>query len=423
METLRRFSYNIILGLILIAFAFSVSGGAQKPAKPDSGLKADTGKAIAETLLHPKRHPEVVVGIGPGEKSGSIKIKTGDKEINIDIAKNKNFKEGDVYVGVNDTIHDDIAARGNVTVAGVVTGDAAAIGGAVNISGKVEGDVAAIGGPVTLVQGGEVGGDLAAIGGPATIGGKVGGDVAAVGGPIDLDSTAAVGGDVATVGGPVTKTPGAKIGGSVTNMDLGLLNQFIPKAVGVVRFGGDHPFLRRSIRLGLSLIWFLGLWVLLLLVVLFLPKHTEVIEETITSKFFLSGLVGIVAEILILPVFLLLIVTIIGIPLALILEPVMILVAYLMGFAAIAVVLGRRLSQGLNWKGSSVLGLVSLGYLLLVICFILGRLLIIPGGVFTVFGVMLLILGWMIIYCALTVGFGACLYTRFGTKPGPWRKA
>jgi len=422
METLRRFSYNIILGLILIAFAFSVSGGAQKPVKPDSSLKVDTGKAIAETLLHPKRHPEVVVGVGPGEKNGSIKIKTGDKEINIDIDKNKNFKEGDVYVGVNDTIHEDVAARGNVTVAGVVEGDLAAIGGTISISGKVEGGVAAIGGPVTLSQGGEVGGDLAAIGGPASIGGKVGGDVAAVGGPIEMDSTAVVDGDVATVGGAITKAPGAQIKGEVKALDLGLLNRFIPRAVGVVRFGHEHPIIHRTLGLGLSLVWFLGLWVLLLLVVLFLPKHTEVIGETITAQFFLAGLIGVIAEILILPLFVLLCVTVIGIPFALILLPILVLVGFLMAFAAMGLVIGRRLTQGLNWKVTAPLGLATIGYLLLILFFILARLLFIPGGVLTVFAVMLLVLGWLILYCALTVGFGACLYTRFGTKHGPWRK-
>ena len=158
MDTLRRYSFNLIPGLILTVLAFGTAGAVRKAAPPDSGLKADTGKAVAETVLQPKKHHEVVVGVGPGEKNGSIKIKTGDKEINIDIDKNKHFKEGDVYVAVTDTIHEDIAARGNVTVAGVAEGDVAAIGGAVSISGKVEGDVAAIGGPVTLTQGGEVGG-------------------------------------------------------------------------------------------------------------------------------------------------------------------------------------------------------------------------------------------------------------------------
>jgi hypothetical protein len=422
MDTLRRYSFNLIPGLILTVLAFGTAGAARRAAPADSGLKADTGKAVAETVLQPKKHHEVVVGVGPGEKNGSIKIKTGDKEINIDIDKNKHFKEGDVYVAVTDTIHEDIAARGNVTVAGVVEGDVAAIGGSVSISGKVEGDVAAIGGPVTLTQGGEVGGDLAAIGGPASVGGKVGGDVAAVGGPIEMDSTAVVEGDVATVGGAITKTPGAQIKGEVKALDLGLINQFIPRAVGVVRFGQEHPIIHRTLGLGLSLVWFLGLWVLLLLVVLFLPKHTEVIGETITAQFFLAGLIGVIAEILILPLFVLLCVTIIGIPFALILLPILVLVGFLMAFAGMGLVIGRRLTQGLNWKITAPLGLATLGYLLLILFFILARLLFIPGGVLTVFAVMLLVLGWLILYCALTVGFGACLYTRFGTKPGPWRK-
>jgi len=93
-----------------------------------------------------------------------------------------------------------------------------------------------------------------------------------------------------------------------------------------------------------------------------------------------------------------------------------------MGFAAMALVIGQRLVRGLSWKVAGPLGLATLGYLLLVIFFLVGRLIGIPGGVFSVLGWMLIGLGWLISYCALTVGFGACLYTRFGTKPGPWRK-
>ncbi len=319
-------------------------------------------------------------------------------------------------------IHDDIAARGNVIVAGVVEGDLAAIGGTVSISGKVLGDVAAIAGSVTLTEGGEVGGDLAAIGGPASVGGKVLGDVAAVGGPVNLDSTAVVEGDVASVGGPITKAPGAQIKGEVKALDLGLINQFIPRAVGTVRFGHEHPVVGRFAMLGLNLVWFLGLWVLVILVVVFLPRHTEVISESVTGNFFLAGLLGIIAEILVLPLFVLLCITVIGIPFALILEPILVLVAFLMGFAAMALVIGKRLVHGLSWKVAGPLGLATLGYLLLVIFFLVGRLIGIPGGVFSVLGWMLIGLGWLISYCALTVGFGACLYTRFGTKPGPWRK-
>jgi hypothetical protein len=192
--------------------------------------------------------------------------------------------------------------------------------------------------------------------------------------------------------------------------------------VGTVRFGHEHPVVGRFAMLGLNLVWFLGLWVLVILVVVFLPRHTEVISESITGNFFLAGLIGIIAEILIIPLLVLLCITVIGIPFALILLPILALVAFLMGFAAMALVIGQRLVQGLSLKVAGPLGLATLGYLLLVIFFLVGRLIGIPGGVFSVLGWMLIALGWLITYCALTVGFGAALYTRFGTKPGPWRK-
>lgn len=55
--------------------------------------------------------------------------------------------------------------RGNVTVFGRVGGDVQAVGGNVTVSGEVDGRVMALGGSVTLLPGAHIGGDVQAIGG------------------------------------------------------------------------------------------------------------------------------------------------------------------------------------------------------------------------------------------------------------------
>jgi len=76
--------------------------------------------------------------------------------------------------------------------------DVVMLGGSVDIYGKVTGDVVVTGGSVHLRDGS-----------------RVNGDVTALGGSIDVDDGARVDGDVGVVGGSLHKAEGAKIGGDI----------------------------------------------------------------------------------------------------------------------------------------------------------------------------------------------------------------
>jgi cytoskeletal protein CcmA (bactofilin family) len=107
-----------------------------------------------------------------------------------------------VSLGKDEVIERDYFAAGEmVEISGTVEGDVYAAGGEVLVDGVVEGDLLVMGGNVTVS--GDVVQDIRVVGGNVTISGEVGGNVTAVGGNIDLTNTANVTGSLVGAGGNV----------------------------------------------------------------------------------------------------------------------------------------------------------------------------------------------------------------------------
>lgn len=85
-----------------------------------------------------------------------------------------------------------------------VSDDLQAVGGTVVVRGTVEGDLQAFAGTVVLEESGTVTGDLKGAAGSITIAGEVGDDVEIAGGSLDVTETATIGGDVETGVGSFT---------------------------------------------------------------------------------------------------------------------------------------------------------------------------------------------------------------------------
>jgi hypothetical protein len=88
----------------------------------------------------------------------------------------------DVRIAPDERVHDLGVFGGDVVVLGEVTGSLRAFGGDVDLRGPVRGDVAALGGDVRVRS--EVGGDVELAGGDAVIEGVVHGDVLTQGGKV-----------------------------------------------------------------------------------------------------------------------------------------------------------------------------------------------------------------------------------------------
>lgn len=116
----------------------------------------------------------------------------------------QNKKEEKVVILENDkTLNEDYFASGDrVEVLGNVNGDVFVAGEQIIIEGNVAGDVFAAGGSIEIV--GDVMEDIYAAGGQITIDGKVGGSVTIAGGNISFSNNASVGEDINVAGGNIS---------------------------------------------------------------------------------------------------------------------------------------------------------------------------------------------------------------------------
>lgn len=286
------------------------------------------------------------------------------------------------------------------------------------------GDRVRIGGSVVVREGETIDGDVVAVGGSVRVDGRVTGDVTAVGGPVHLGPNAVVEGDVTAAGGQVYRAAGAEIHGATSETTWGGPDIRIHRAMGWEPFEGVAGFVT-------TIMWIVFLGLLSSLIYLLARKPVERMEYRAATSLWKAAAIGLLGQILFLPVLVLttviLAISIVGIPL-LIAIPFAILalmVGTLIGFTAVARVVGGAAEDQFGWRHESryMPLLVGVGILMAVPFF--AAALGIAGGPLGVFAVILSILGFVIQYVAWTIGFGVLLMTRFGTRtswsdePGP----
>jgi hypothetical protein len=145
-----------------------------------------------------------------------------------------------------------------------------------------------------------------------------------------------------------------------------------------------------------------------------------------------AGAIGLLAQLLFLPILILTIVilvaTLIGIPL-LVLVPFALLalgVIALVGFTAVAQLVGRRVSRQLGWPGSSVYLRTTIGVVAIVTPLLIARLVgvitgpvsYMTGGPVSALVQVLAFVGFVLEYVVWTVGFGAVALVRFQRTGG-----
>lgn len=277
------------------------------------------------------------------------------------------------------------------------------------------GDLVRIGGGVTVGRDEVVDGDVVAIGGSADIDGEVTREVTVVGGSLNLGPDAVVRGDVAVVGGTLTRSPSAHTYGKVDNVGFGVqfpLNQRFARG-----FMFRRPFSQAGGLLGTALRMTMLILSALVVVALGGPLVESIANRAATEPL-RSGLIGLLAEVLLLPLLIITIVvlavSIVGIPL-LILVPfgmVLIVVLMLVGFVGIACQVGRFVSDRFGIKRGAYAS-VALGIVVVVGITVLARIIALAGGL--VFGLVvagsLATVGYLVEYLAWTIGLGAVILT------------
>ncbi|WP_135827689.1 polymer-forming cytoskeletal protein [Halorussus halobius] len=195
------------------------------------------------------------------------------------------------------------AAAGNVLVAGQVNGDLEAFAGNVRINGTVTGDASAVGGNVFLDEGGRVDGALEAGAGNVVVEGEVGGDARLGAETVTVGPSAVVGGDLA-YGGDLDLADGASVAGEVreesnVNPDVGPVGGTLPGWVS----------------------WAYGLLANLVLgaiAVLAFPRFSDGLADRVAGDPLRSGGVGLLLLVGVPVLLVLLAISLVGIPLALV---------------------------------------------------------------------------------------------------------
>jgi len=287
------------------------------------------------------------------------------------------------------------------------------------------GDVVRFAGSVTVPRDERVEGDVVAIGGSADVDGEVAGEVTVVGGSLHLGPEAIVRRDVTVVGGSLNRDPGARVLGKVSEVGMGAQSPATPRA-GPFSRGRIFPFRTQFSRVGgfIGTLLRIALLILFALIVVVLSgRFVNAIADRAAAEPLRSGLAGLLAEVLFVPLLILTVVvlaiSVVGIPL-LILVPFAVVLAFvlmLVGFTGVSSVVGRFITNRFGINRGPYLS-VAIGVLAVVGITLTARLFALIGGL--VFGVVvansLAAVGYFSEYIAWTIGIGAVILTWLGDR-------
>jgi uncharacterized membrane protein len=334
------------------------------------------------------------------QEGKEIKIGTGESETDISVEEDK-IKIGKLEIdlkSLEDSLKKEIP---KIKISPKIQ---------VNAGGE---DIVKFGKDVVVVEDETIDGDVVVIGGKIDVRGTVTGNAVAVGGDVSVASTGEIEGDAVSVGGEVKKEPGAVVRGQKATVSFGPKGLFkFPHFMFPPFMGGFYGFALFARIFKIIFFLFLGI-----VVISIAPKNVAKVKDKIRQDFLKSALVGFAAEILILPIFLILIVTIIGIPVALLIEPLLVLAALILGYTATSYFVGEKLKQSTNLKPETPLMTLVIGILAVEAVLLLARIVGIFGHPFSALSWILTFFGWAIWYLVMTVGFGAAILTRLGTRP------
>jgi hypothetical protein len=271
-------------------------------------------------------------------------------------------------------------------------------------------------GDVTVERDEEIDGDVVAVFGSVRVHGKVRKQVVSVLGSVLLGPDAVVGGDVVSVGGRVFRDAGAKASGAVTEVSFSSLPVHIRAGDWddwqgpTMLFGAVPKLFGTALRLSL---------LLLVTGIAFVVarRSVEASAERIAASPVKTTMIGIVAELLVLPVLVLtaivLSISIIGIPLLLLLPFVVValVVMALIGFTGTAAAVGAYVQRRSGVPRDYLAVLV--GVLVILSPLIVARLLALGGWPLSPVAVLLVALGFGIELLAWASGFGAMLINAF----------
>jgi hypothetical protein len=326
--------------------------------------------------------------------------------------------EGDLFaagcsVNVEHPVKGDAAiAGGHISVNSAIGDDLRAAGGQVTVNGKVGGETMLAGGRINVDNNADIQGQLWAAGGNITLGGKYAKGIKAYGKNISV--TGEVNGNTRLTAESIEILPSAKINGTLTYTSREELKIDPAQVTGVVtrtaapkdwqgwdkdKSMGDRNWVRHGTSFRPFLL--LGLIAAAAVFILLFPNATRGAQQEVGAAPWKSLGLGAAMLFTLPPIAILLMITVIGIPLAfalMALYPVLLLVGYL----TTALYIGDRAATALKKDTTSAIGM-RIGFAALALL-TLALIRLIP------------VVGSITFFAALLIGMGAWslhLYHRY----------
>jgi hypothetical protein len=215
------------------------------------------------------------------------------------------------------------AAGGTVALDGGALGDVAIVGGNVKVNTAIKGDLDAAAGTIVLTQDADVGGDVSLGGGDVTVDGTIGGDLVAH--AEHLSVAGVVNGAARLSGADIRIAPGTHVKGDLTYAtpaELNLADVTVDGKVThepVARWQPRSQETAAKIRHVFHSAGMLAAGGLILCGVVFwlwAPPVVAAAEQTLTQAFQASALTGVIGFCALPAALIVLVVTVVGIPLA-----------------------------------------------------------------------------------------------------------
>lgn len=254
---------------------------------------------------------------------------------------------------------------------------------------------------VTVAADQHISGDVVALFGNVTVKGEVSGAVVAVLGSVRLEPGARVNGDAVSVGGAVDQADGADVSGQTVSVGL------TPVAWGL-------PGL--SVMLGFTFAGWLSALFFGWLFALLFPTPFVRVAATASRRTMASFFLGLVSVPLAILAFVLLLVTVIGIPLAILMPLVYGLMIYA-GQVAATYLLGCKFTGRRPGDGAGLFLPLAAGLTFVAFFFVAGAALGAATGPMRIGAVFFSLLGVLLVLGLSAIGAGAFLLSRFGRQP------
>lgn len=272
------------------------------------------------------------------------------------------------------------------------------------------GDLVVFGGNVTVEEDATVQGDAVVIGGNVTLDGIVQGSMVIIGGSTRMGEASVVESDLVTIGGSLSRDPGSEIEGDViTNVpapDIRIPDFQVPRVPDVPNPPNPpsvnidyNPLTNFFQMFGIAI----AVSLLAMLASLFLQPQIERVSQVVVGQPVIAGSFGLLTGVLAPFVLVILVVTLILIPVALLAASVLAL-AWLFGLIAIGTEVGERFTRAINqtWAPPLTAGMGTFLMMLVV------------GGIG-----MIPCIGWLATSLVALLGIGAVVLTIFGTQNYP----